>query len=129
MANQAFETKVRKKVLVVDDEQDFLSIMNFFLTLEGFDVETVSDGSEAMQSIEKRLPDLILLDIVMPNMDGYSTLKALQGRTDTRDIPVIMLSILEKSKGDTETLHFTDYLVKPFSADMLIQKVHETLAA
>jgi len=129
MMKQAVETKPGKRVLIVDDEQDFLSIMDFFLTMEGFEVETALDGAEAIRSINRTPPDLILLDVVMPVLDGYGTLKALQGRRETRDIPVIMLSILEKSPGETETLSFTDYLVKPFSADTLIRKVHETLAA
>ncbi len=129
MTEQAVETKPGKRVLVVDDEQDFLSIMDFFLTMEGFEVETALDGADAIRSINKTPPDLILLDVVMPVLDGYGTLKALQGRRKTRNIPVIMLSILEKSPEETSTLSITDYLVKPFSADTLIRKVRETLAA
>ena len=129
MTEQAVETKPGKRVLVVDDEQDFLSIMDFFLTMEGFEVETALDGADAIRSINKTPPDLILLDVVMPVLDGYGTLKSLQGRRKTRNIPVIMLSILEKAPEETSTLSITDYLVKPFSADTLIRKVRETLAA
>jgi CheY-like chemotaxis protein len=129
MAKQGEETREKKKVLVVDDELDFLSIMNFFLTLEGYLVETVSDGAEAIKSVKKDRPDLILLDVIMPIMDGYSALKELRQNNKTRDIPVIMLSIIDQTVEQKETLNITDYLVKPFSSDILIQKIRQTLAA
>jgi len=119
----------KKKVLVVDDEHDFLSLMDFFLTIEGFDVQTVCDGQEAIEAVEKRRPDLILLDVIMPRMDGYEALHSLRSNAETRDIPVIMLSILDKSERKTEELNVTDYLVKPFSTTDLIQKIRTTLAA
>jgi len=129
MTNQGIETKRRKKVLVVDDELDFLSIMNFFLTLEGYNVETVSDGAEAIKSVKKERPDLILLDVIMPRMDGYSALRELRQDRMTKDIPVIMLSILDQTEEQTESLNITDYLVKPFSSERLIQKIRQTLTA
>lgn len=119
----------KKKVLVVDDEHDFLSLMDFFLTLEGFDVETVCDGVAAIESVERGLPDLILLDVIMPRMDGYQALHTLRNNAKTRDIPVIMLSILDKSDLDTEDLAVTDYLVKPFSTTELIERIRTTLTA
>ena len=119
----------RKRVLVVDDEDDFLSIMHFFLSREGFEVETASDGEKAIQAANRDRPDLILLDVIMPNMDGYRALKSLREEEKTRDIPVIMLSILDESKGEVDTLDITDYLVKPFSTEDLLQKIHQTLPA
>ncbi len=120
---------VKKRVLVVDDEDDFLHLMHFFLTLEGYEVETVTDGAQAIQAVGRDRPDLILLDVAMPKMDGLSTLRYLREKDDTRDIPVIMLSILEEEKEQSKKLNITDYLVKPFSTETLIQKIRNTLAA
>jgi len=120
---------IKKRVLVVDDEDDFLNLMHFFLTLEGYEVETVTDGIQAIQAVGRDKPDLILLDVIMPKMDGLSALKHLREKDDTRDIPVIMLSILEEGKDESRHLNIADYLVKPFSTDTLIQKIRTTLAA
>jgi CheY-like chemotaxis protein len=122
-------TIAKKKVLVVDDEHDFLSIMNFFLTREGFDVETASDGHLAIQAAKRSRPDLILLDVIMPVMDGYRALEALRSDEGTRNIPVIMLSIMDEIDETNVPLDITDYLVKPFSTEDLIQKIRVTLTA
>jgi twitching motility two-component system response regulator PilH len=127
-ANSRVETKKRKRVLVADDEDDFLSIMHFFLTLKGFEVETATNGEEAVQAVKRERPDLILLDVVMPIMDGYSALREIRQKSDTKDIPVIMLSILEAGKEQLRNLNITDYLVKPFSTERLFQKISETLS-
>jgi len=127
-ANGTLKTNRKRKVLIVDDEQDFLTIMDFFLTSEGFEVETVEDGDEAIEAAKLLRPDLILLDVIMPRMDGLSALKELRKEADTMDIPVIMLSIVEKPESETELLNISDYLVKPFSPDDLIEKIHATLA-
>ncbi len=129
MTKQGVETREKKKVLVVDDELDFLSIMHFFLTLEGYSVETVCDGAQAIKSVKKDRPDLILLDVIMPIMDGYSALRQLRQNRKTKDIPVIMLSIIDQTLDQRESLNITDYLVKPFSSDILIRKIRQTLAA
>ena len=127
--NSGTATVTRKRVLVVDDEDDFLNLMQFFLTLEGYDVETVTDGIQAIQAVGREKPDLILLDVIMPRMDGISALRHLRGQKATRDIPVIMLSILDEGKEESKDLNVTDYLVKPFSTEALIQKIRTTLAA
>ncbi len=126
--NSAARPNGKKKVLVVDDEQDFLTIMDFFLTSEGFEVETVGDGDEAIEAARLLRPDLILLDVVMPRMDGLTALRELRREVDTMNIPVIMLSIFEEPYSETESLNISDYLIKPFSPDDLIEKIHRTLA-
>lgn len=127
--DQSTETIIKKRVLVVDDEDDFLHLMHFFLTLEGYEVETATDGIQAIQAVGRDRPDLILLDVVMPKMDGLSALKHIREQDDTRDIPVIMLSILDEGKNQSKNLNITDYLVKPFSTETLIEKIRTTLAA
>jgi len=127
--DQRSRTKTRKKVLVVDDEHDFLSIMDYFLTMEGYDVEVAHNGAEALRSVEQNPPDLILLDLLMPGMDGLSALRQLRGASSTRDIPVILLSILDRAEGDTGPLNVTGYMVKPFSPELLMEKIRETLTA
>jgi DNA-binding response OmpR family regulator len=125
--NRVINTNRKRKVLIVDDEQDFLTIMDFFLTSEGFEVETVGDGDEALEAAKLLRPDLILLDVIMPRMDGLSALKELREEADTMNIPVIMLSIIEEPESETDLLNISDYLVKPFSPDDLIEKIHQTL--
>lgn len=126
---QSSNATMRKKVLVVDDEHDFLSIMDYYLTTEGYEVEIAHDGAEALRSVGENPPDLILLDLVMPGMDGLSALKKLRGMAATREIPVILLSILDQAERDTGPLNVTGYVVKPFSPEYLMEKIRQTLAS
>ena len=120
---------IGKKVLVVDDEHDFLSIMDYYLTAEGYEVEVAHDGAEALRSVGTSPPDLILLDLVMPGMDGLSAMKKLRGMAAPREIPVILLSILDQPEHDTGPLNVTGYVVKPFSPEFLMEKIRQTLTS
>lgn len=103
-----------KTILVVDDEKLISKALTKKLSDEGFKVEVAFDGEQALQEANKTKPDLILLDIIMPKLDGISVLKTLKASDETKNIPVIILSNLYDDKKVEEVLNSggTDYLVK-----------------
>jgi len=119
----------RKRILVVDDEIYIVHILEFTLTMEGYDVVTAADGDEALRKVEQDRPDLLVLDIMMPRMDGYEVCRRLREQEETSDLPVILLS----AKGrpiDRETgmeVGANDYIVKPFSPRRLLEKIRDLL--
>ena len=119
----------RKRILVVDDEIYIVHILEFTLTMEGFDVITAADGDEALRRIEQDRPDLVVIDIMMPRLDGYEVCRRLRQDEDWRELPIILLS----AKGrpiDRETglsLGADDYIIKPFSPRRLLEKIRGLL--
>lgn len=117
------------KILVVDDEVYILHILDFSLGAEGFDVITANNGELAVAKAKQERPNLIVLDIMMPVLDGYETLKRLKQDQDTKDIPVILLTA--KGRDVDKRLGFevgaTDYIVKPFSPSRLIERIEEII--
>lgn len=103
-----------KTILVVDDETLVIRALTEKLSSEGFKVDSARDGEEALLKVKQTKPDLILLDIIMPKLDGISVLKKLKATSDTQDIPVIILTNLYDDQRVSEVLRSggTDYLVK-----------------
>ena len=119
-----------KKILLVDDEPNVIKVLTKRLSSEGFLVESAGDGELALTKANQSRPDLILLDIIMPKLDGISVLKKLKASDQTKNIPVIILSNLYDDKKMEEVLHTnnTDYLIKvehPLSD--VVKKVKEKL--
>lgn len=118
-----------KKVLVVDDNPDAVNILMTVLKRGGYTVEIARNGSEALQKINEENPELILLDIMMPKMNGFEVCKAVKSDSKTRHITVLMIT----GKTDTESraeglrLGATDYLVKPIHPMEALRKVKEYL--
>jgi two-component system, OmpR family, alkaline phosphatase synthesis response regulator PhoP len=117
------------KILVVDDEVYILHILDFSLGAEGFEVLTANNGEEAIAKAKQEQPDLIVLDIMMPVLDGYETLRQLKREAKTKEIPVILLTA--KGRDVDKRLGFevgaTDYIVKPFSPSRLIERIEEII--
>ena len=117
------------KILVVDDEIYIVHILDFSLGIEGYEVMTALDGEQALAKVAQEKPDLIVLDIMMPKLDGYETCKALKGNPDTRDIPVILLSA--KGRNVDQKIGFEvgadDYITKPFSPRKLVERINAIL--
>jgi DNA-binding response OmpR family regulator len=115
----------RTKVLVIDDEEYIQHILHFSFGAEGYEVLTASDGEEGVNKARSEKPDVIVMDIMMPKMDGYEACKKLKADPQTKDIPVILLT----AKGrDTDRklgseAGADDYVVKPFSPGRLIERV------
>lgn len=116
-------------VLVVDDETNILELLKFNLAKESYQVAGLTSGLDAVKFIEKDKPDLIILDIMLPHMDGYEVLRSLKAKPETRDIPVIMLSakgeLFDKVLG--LELGADDYITKPFSPRELLARVKARL--
>ncbi len=119
----------RKRILVVDDEIYIVHILEFSLTMEGYEVLTASDGEEALQVIEQERPDLVVLDIMMPKLDGYEVCHRLREDEDFRALPVILLSAKGRPIDRDAGLQAgaDDYITKPFSPRKLLEKIRELL--
>jgi DNA-binding response OmpR family regulator len=118
------------RVLVVDDEIYILHILDFSLGMEGYDVMTATDGESALQKVEAERPDLVVLDIMMPKMDGYQVCRAIKTNPDTASTPVILLSARGRNvdvKAGMEA-GADDYITKPFSPRKLTERVNALLA-
>lgn len=107
----------KKKILAVDDERHIVRLIQVNLERAGYEVSTAYDGLEALRAIEENRPDLIVLDVMMPQLDGFETLKRLKANPNTADIPVIMLTA--KSQ-DADVFRGWQsgvdcYLTKPFN--------------
>lgn len=104
----------KKQVLIIDDESRLLEVMSVNLVLDGFDVSTVCSGSEALKKIKENPPDIITLDIMMPRMDGFETLKRIR---QISDVPVIMVTARGETFDTVKALDngADDYLTMPFS--------------
>jgi len=120
-----------EKILAVDDESDVLMVIKTGLEVEGFDVITASNGKDAVALAKEEKPDLILLDVMMPIMDGFEALKALKADEDTCMIPVVMLTGLSERAKIQEALSSgtSYYIVKPFDFDEVVNKVRTVLSA
>ncbi len=115
-----------KLILVVDDEPRMIRFVQYNLELEGFRVITAQNGLEAVEKVRTQLPDLVIMDVMMPEMDGFEALERIR---QVSDVPVIMLTV----KGEDEDKHLAfsagadDYLTKPFSPQELVDRVKAVL--
>jgi DNA-binding response OmpR family regulator len=118
---------VSTRVIVVEDQVDLADLLAHNLRLEGFEVRTVSDGREVMPLVRAWAPDLVLLDLMLPGLDGYEVLRALRGHRT--DLPVIILSARgeEHDRIRAFRLDTDQYVTKPFSLVELLERVHALL--
>ena len=119
----------REIVLVADDDEDIVRFVEVNLRLEGFEVITVADGEQALKSAGDLMPDLILLDVMMPKIDGFEVCQRLRNDTRTKHISIIMLTA--KSMSADKVVGLTagadDYMIKPFDPVELVARVKSTL--
>ena len=118
-----------RNVLVVDDEPNIVISIKFLMKQKGYEVRTASNGEEALQALNEKVPDLILLDVMMPKPDGYEVCQKIRATAKWKDIPVIMLTAkgreVEREKGFA--MGADDYITKPFSTQELVAKVQAIL--
>lgn len=119
----------KKKILVVDDEEDMQKLLKIRLEQENFAVVIAGDGVAAIKAAELETPDFIIMDIMMPNMDGYTCLKEIRRIQKIKDTPVLMLSGKEEEKiRDLFAFQkISGYVEKPFELDDLVAKIKEIL--
>jgi two-component system alkaline phosphatase synthesis response regulator PhoP len=118
-------SKRSKKVLVVDDEADILELLKYNLKKEGYDVKTVSSGVEAVETAKKFLPDLVLLDIMMPNQDGVETCRQLREIQDMENTYMVFLTarMEEYSEVAAFDIGADDYITKPIKPRALMSRI------
>ena len=118
-----------KNILVCDDDPLLVDIVKFRLTSRGYHVQVATDGGEALERIEESAPDAIVLDYMIPVMDGLQVLRQIRQNSDTRDIPVIMLSARKQETDVLSALELgaSDYMVKPFSPEELVVRLTRLL--
>jgi two-component system alkaline phosphatase synthesis response regulator PhoP len=119
----------KESILVVDDEQDILELIGYNLQKEGYQVTCVTSGEEAITRAQERHPDLIILDLMLPGLDGLEVCRHLKQQEETRAIPILMLT----AKGEESDiiigleLGADDYMTKPFSPKILVARIRAVL--
>ena len=118
-----------KKVLVIDDEPEMLNLVRFTLERAGYEVATCDNGRQAWDAIVKARPDLLILDVMLPGIDGYSLQIKISQDETTRHIPIIVLTALEPSKTLFQKFsQVHDFMTKPFKTEALLDSVQKALA-
>lgn len=118
-----------KRILVVDDEPAIARLIKMSLSVDGYEAVTATSGFEAMERVEEKKPDLVILDIMMPGMNGYEVCAELRTKPETQNIKIIFLSAKGNS-GDAErglAMGAVDYIIKPFDPEELLDKVKNIL--
>jgi len=119
----------KKKILVVEDESDIAEELSVRLELDHYDVVVAKNGQEGVNKARSEKPDLVILDVMMPKLNGFDVCKILKNEKDTKHIPILMLTALQMV-GDVDKAFESganDYLSKPYTNERLIQKVHTLL--
>ena len=111
----------KAKILLADDEEDIKTVISLYLGAKGYEVVTAYDGLDAIEKAKTEKPDLILLDVMMPIMNGFEVCQKLKEDPETQDIPIIMLSAAAQSETITKSIELgaKDYIVKPFEPERL----------
>ena len=119
----------KKTILVVEDEEDILALLHFNLIKVGYNVDCASHGDEALAAVGANIPDLILLDLMLPGIDGMEICRRLRADTATSEIPIIMLTARGEEEDIIQGLELgaDDYVTKPFSIKVLLARVQTVL--
>jgi twitching motility two-component system response regulator PilG len=115
------------KILLVEDQESLLKLESILLTSRGFEVKGVSDGQAALAALEDELPDLMLLDVMLPGLDGFQVCRLVKENERTRKVPVIIVTA-RKSRMDmqlSEEVGADDYITKPFKSAMLLETIQK----
>lgn len=118
-----------KNILIVEDVEDHLEIVKIILEQHNYNILTATNGKSGLESAQKNLPNLMILDVMLPEMNGYEVCRALRSDQKTRGIPVIMLSV-KSNPEDIEAGYKSganEYITKPFNLEELIKKVKKHL--
>jgi two-component system, OmpR family, alkaline phosphatase synthesis response regulator PhoP len=118
-----------ERILVVDDEEDLLELIHYNLSKEGYQVRCVSSGEMALREARSLLPDLILLDLLLPAVDGLGVCRALKSDPQTRHIPIVMVTAKTEESDVVSGLELgaDDYITKPFSPRVLLARIRAVL--
>lgn len=125
-------TKEKRRILAIDDNADIRDLLRLVLEKEDFEVTTSANGVDGLSQIKERRPDIVLLDVMMPEFSGFDVLDAIRNDKDAkvRALPVLMITAKSSIEDVDRALELgaTSYIVKPFRPIKLVEKVHELLA-
>ncbi len=120
-----------KRLLYIEDEEEMIDLVRLILSRRGYEVLGANGGRQGLDMVRKEHPDLVLLDLMMPDMDGWDVYQQMKAEDSTRDIPVIVVTAKAQSIDKVLGLHIAkveDYIAKPFSPQELIDSVEKVLA-
>lgn len=117
------DSPIQKMVIVVDDDPAILDLVEMVLNEEGYEVMTATNGREALELLAAQQPSIVLLDLMMPVMDGWSFCRAVKGNEATRHLPIIIMSADRHLGQKADDISADDFLVKPFDIDNLLETV------
>lgn len=120
---------MQKKILIVEDEESLLKLESILLTTKGYLVQGVTTGVAALEAIEEEMPDLVLLDVMLPKMDGFEVCSRIKQNSDTRHIPVILLTA-KKTPDDVargQEVGADHYITKPFKSAMVMDVIESLI--
>ena len=121
----------KKKVLCIEDEEEMIDLIKLILERKGFEVLGAVGGKEGLEVIRREMPDLILLDLMMPEVDGWEVFRQMRADEQLKDIPVIVVTAKAQSIDKVLGLHIAkvdDYVTKPFGPQELLKSVNRVLA-
>ena len=120
---------MKKKILIVDDEPNIVMSLEYAFKKQNFEVYIARDGSEALEILKHQTPNIVLLDIMMPNVDGYKTLQHIKNTVSLKDTKVVFLTAKNKASDVEKGLKLgaNKYLTKPFSVKKLVSEILELL--
>ncbi|MBN2147609.1 MAG: response regulator [Anaerolineales bacterium] len=119
-----------KRLVYIEDEEEMIDLVTLVLGRRGYEVIGANGGRQGLDLVRKELPDLVLLDLMMPDMDGWDVYHHLKAEDDTRDIPVIIVTAKAQSIDKVLGLHIAkvdDYIAKPFSPQELLDSIEKIL--
>jgi DNA-binding response OmpR family regulator len=119
-----------KLVVCIEDEQEMIDLVQLILGRRGFEVEGANGGLEGLEKVQQKKPDLVLLDLMMPDMDGWEVYQRMKSDESTREIPVIVVTAKAQSIDKVLGLHIAkvdDYITKPFGPQELLESVEKIL--
>jgi len=120
-----------KHILCIEDEPEMIDLIRLILSRRGFEVEGAAGGMEGLKKVRQNPPDLVLLDLMMPDMDGWEVYQQMKADEKTRDIPVIIVTAKAKNIDRVLGLHIAkvdDYIAKPFSPQDLLNSVDKVFS-
>jgi len=123
------------KILIIDDDLDITESLRVVLTSKGHEVNSASEGKEGISKVRQNKPDLIILDAMMPKMDGFAVAREIKSKDDMKNISILMLTAIkekmgldfEKEAGDETWLPVDDYCEKPIAQEQLFEKLDKLL--
>ena len=122
--------ETKRRLLYIEDEQEMIELVRLILARRGFEVVGANGGREGLEAVRNLLPDLVLLDLMMPDMDGWDVYQQMKADETTQDIPVIVVTAKAQSIDKVLGLHIAkvdDYISKPFSPQELVESIERVL--